>query len=701
MNNIQGQNLGQLLAKYSGANVDDVNTLLINPKANKATIDQLFKTSYLTGKDMAANIKQSVISHGKKSKSENKEFVNKKFINEFKRQLAQDPFVTLDKQKPDIKFNVKPIVKSLNTKNIKCNNNCENECCVKKENNCDENLICKIKDLLPCTPHIPINYLPFVCDKPGTYCLTRDLYLASGGNAIHITSSNVEVNFDNFKITLGQPASSGIYVDSVDSVLVHNGQIDGNLDLPQSGIDIFNTTSVKIQKMNFTNLMVGIVSTMNKDCQLENLCIDRDSIIDSNNSSNVGILLMGNLETTLKSIKINNFYLGIIGQFNQIIKIDDLDMYINLEESDDYSMGCLFFLNTNISFENINISNYFVSVGAILIDNLSIKNINVTIDQLVPTTIGIATLAVGNTIIKNANISNYAMGILEGFNLSISIENVNLNFGAQFSDEPEFILPNVIYDGTYGIYMPVSNYINAKSVSIKNINIYNYYVGIYAHGIEGFIMENITIGNDEMTTDLFSGIAQIGISIENCNNAIVNTATINTTFNAINVSNSSNIKCSNIAINLTFTGVSSYGSLVNEALSYCNGIVLTDCVIYQAQNEAIDFIGAKSCEVRNCNIYNNANGIKISDDTTNNIQSVSNTIVNCNFSQNNNIAILLDDTSNASIIDNNTITNNVNGLYINTNASYNIYANNKFILNTTHINDMGSFNVANNNLNTP
>ncbi len=715
MNNIQGQNLGELLAKYSGVNVNDVNTLLADPKANKKQIDQLAKASYLTGKDLTANMKQSVIAHGKKSKAENKEFVNA-----FKQQITQDPFVTLAKQKPNIKLDVKQqSVKSLNPKNKNINKNinddcndcndcksgCKNENCGKTEDKCCTQLFSRIRTLLPCAPHIPINYLPFVCDQPGTYCLTRDLYFASAGNAIYVSSSNVELNFDNFKITLSQPASSGIYVDSVETVLVHNGQIDGNLDLPQSGIDVFNTTSVKVQNMKLTNLMVGIVATINQDCQLEDLCIERESLVTDNYFNNIGILLMGNLETTIKSIKLNNFYVGIVGQFNQIITVEELDMYIELEQLDDYSAGCLFFMNTNISLEKIHISNYFITVGAFILDNLSIKDINVTIDQLVPITVGIAAILVENTSIKNANISNYAMGILESFNLSISIENVNLNFGSQFQpgvSDPNVIAPRAIYDGTFGIYMPVFDYINAKNVSIKNINVYNYYIGIYARAIQGFIMENITIGNDEIAEDTFSvGFYQVGIDIEDCDNGILNTATINTVYNAINLTNSYNIKCSNIVIDTIYTGISSYGEWVNETYSYCNGIVINDCTISAAVNEAIDFVGAKSCEIKNCNIYGNNIGIKIRDDTVNIIQSVSNTVTNCNISQNSNIGILLDDTSFATVIDNNVITNNGTGLYINTNANYNIYVNDKFILNGSHITDLGSFNVSSNNLNTP
>lgn len=73
-----------------------------------------------------------------------------------------------------------------------------------------------------------IDKLPFVCDKPIYYNVTKDLHYYGDSNAIRITSDNVILNLGGFKI-VGHCNEALIYVENVLNMLITNGKLIAKL----------------------------------------------------------------------------------------------------------------------------------------------------------------------------------------------------------------------------------------------------------------------------------------------------------------------------------------------------------------------------------------------------------------------------------------------------------------------------------------
>ena len=119
--------------------------------------------------------------------------------------------------------------------------------------------------------------VPFTITIPGNYIFTQNLIYNGPGSAITVASSNVDINLNNFKLTITNLNAIGIDVSDVSSVKIHNGEIEGNIaSTADIGINVFNSTCIEIFDVGFNNLFVGISNNMSNNLTMENLCFTRD-----------------------------------------------------------------------------------------------------------------------------------------------------------------------------------------------------------------------------------------------------------------------------------------------------------------------------------------------------------------------------------------------------------------------------------------
>jgi hypothetical protein len=72
-----------------------------------------------------------------------------------------------------------------------------------------------------------IDKLPFTCDKPGTYIITKDWDFYDTTSAIDIISDNVNIDLQGHTIT-NHNSYATIYVKDIDDVCIENGFLKSN-----------------------------------------------------------------------------------------------------------------------------------------------------------------------------------------------------------------------------------------------------------------------------------------------------------------------------------------------------------------------------------------------------------------------------------------------------------------------------------------
>jgi len=96
-----------------------------------------------------------------------------------------------------------------------------------------------MKTLQQVEPRVPISSAPFTISQPGSYYLTTNLTVSSGGDAITIAANGVTLDLNGFTIASTAPSATGygIYINSgLRDIAIQNGHIQGGVTNNGSGI---------------------------------------------------------------------------------------------------------------------------------------------------------------------------------------------------------------------------------------------------------------------------------------------------------------------------------------------------------------------------------------------------------------------------------------------------------------------------------
>ena len=718
------KNQRTFLAKYSGVSISDVDSLFRNPKANKNDIVKLIKISTDISKRVADKVKQLT----NESKDQLKQLSNyvkatpakiqsKKLIkasqtklranikaikDNLKAKINSDPFVLLNIEKPSINLtsysqsNVNYNTQYNLEEKKKCKDKCENKC----EDKLYKKIKCYVKSLFPCAPHIPISSLPFTCDRPGTYCLTQNLFHNGSTAAITVASSGVDINFDNFSITLPFDNSIGIYVENVNNINIYGGQIIGGVSfVSQIGIYFYNNNVVNVHDMTITNISIGISADAVNSGQYENLSMayPLPSISGYDIESSAIQLFVCNKQI-IRNVNIDDYSgigLGVITLFSTSDVTIENVKGIRSSIFDDQSSGIYAAGNTQTNIKNIQLTNYVIGINMLTIEptlitidgaQISSSNQSLTLYAIYIAFFFIIGNGPNQVTANNIQVYNYYSGIEFGVDTIASITNASF-----YADSPIVSSSNFAIDASYAI-----------NIDMKNISVFNYYVGIAIYGGLNYSIENSQMVIDEGSFDQFNrGIdasfsTQVnikntqmygyfkGISAQSSAFVVIDAAqmfgygyeAIIPDPNIIGIdlspalpfSSTTNVIIKNCDITQCTTGILFDG---------CNDLIISDS-IFSINYTHLSSNGGTNCKIDGNTIYGAAGtiaGIYMLDvfycDITNNL--ISSNSVN---------GILMDGTSEANnITDNRIINNSGYGLQLNASTAYNVYTKNTFIYN--------------------
>jgi hypothetical protein len=475
------------------------------------------------------------------------------------------------------------------------------------------------------------------------------------------------INVHNYFIGINLAISDTLLVDGLN---ILRDTVAGNLD--STGIFAIQTLNISIKNANIHNYFVGINLSSANTLSIEDVNILRDNTF--NNFGNIGIAAQQTSSMSVKNANMHNYYRGIVCSQSDAVLIEYVNILANNAFDSQVNRGIDAVLCENLIIKYVNIHNYYQGISVGTADSVIIKKINILIDA--PIVINnvdnygiFASFECKNLIIKYVNIHNYFQGIDISNSPMILVDHVNIDLDTQFTN-----LVAIFQDA-----ISVTNFGQMKNASIKNVNIHNYFTGIdifvnvpTINLYNTIIIQNVTIKNDSILTILNvvnNYIPQTGIRTNGLQNGLFDNVAINTAYNGINVSRSSDIRCNKLVINNVHSGVTSEG--IVEV--YCNGITIENSTISGATflapdtgfaGAAVDFAGAISSEVKDSNIYGNINGIAIRNgvrlinDVLTDVVSESIKITNNNISQNSIYGIGLSGDTNATCIVNNCISHN-------------------------------------------
>ena len=130
-----------------------------------------------------------------------------------------------------------------------------------KTNSCCEKLrheLCKLK---PCGDQHVIDKVPAVIDKPGKWCVKRNLEFTGTGNAITIAANNVTLNFGDHNLLIPSVGAVGIFADGVSELVILNDKISCptvSTDPTVLAIHLLNCDKVTVDNVFTQNTFQGI-----------------------------------------------------------------------------------------------------------------------------------------------------------------------------------------------------------------------------------------------------------------------------------------------------------------------------------------------------------------------------------------------------------------------------------------------------------
>ena len=158
----------------------------------------------------------------------------------------------------------------------------------------------KEKHCHKCKKPTAINSVPYVIDKPGKYCVTKDLVYEGDSIAISIQSvTNVELDFDNKNLYLTNPDAIAISITQSSEVTIQNDAIAlitvPTVDSIGVGISITDSDKIDLLGLSIVDFPLGVVALSSSEISLVKVRIENS--------------LQSNLTATLvTSLKLNQVF---------------------------------------------------------------------------------------------------------------------------------------------------------------------------------------------------------------------------------------------------------------------------------------------------------------------------------------------------------------------------------------------------------
>ena len=137
-----------------------------------------------------------------------------------------------------------------------------------KTSSCCEKLrhdICKLK---PCGDQYVVDKVPAVIDKPGKWCVKRNLEFTGTGNAITIAANNVTLNFGDHNLLIPSEGAVGIFANGVSELVILNDKISCptvSTDPTVLAIHLLNCDKVSVDNVFTQNTFEGIFAENSTD----------------------------------------------------------------------------------------------------------------------------------------------------------------------------------------------------------------------------------------------------------------------------------------------------------------------------------------------------------------------------------------------------------------------------------------------------
>ncbi|MCE5293808.1 MAG: right-handed parallel beta-helix repeat-containing protein, partial [Chlamydiales bacterium] len=134
--------------------------------------------------------------------------------------------------------------------------------------NCCKEVLHDLDKKFACDKAHVISSVPAVIDKPGKWCVKKDLVYKGSGTAITITANNVTLNFNNHSLTLENPSAIGVYANTVQELTVLNDIIKSttiSTNPISRAFYILNCEKVTLDNIFTANTFYGVDAVNSKD----------------------------------------------------------------------------------------------------------------------------------------------------------------------------------------------------------------------------------------------------------------------------------------------------------------------------------------------------------------------------------------------------------------------------------------------------
>ena len=528
-------------------------------------------------------------------------------------------------------------------------------------------------------------------------------------NSKHVEIVNSAIK-SNAVLTTVSPISIGINNNN-GNLTVTNSQIDNYVQ----GIRVLNG------QVHINNSQISITDTV-ASVNFKGINVANCLLVHLNNSQIINYYQGIDCSATLQAL-VNNSQIYTSNQFNfndhvaifAIVGAVRESVIVNNSQLTNYFRGVdatntdeVIITNSQIrSTKIINVNNIAITTNATSGTRCAVKVADV---QLIDYTVGVQVTGNSLVIIDQAQIGiitsvdlneTTSMALFtNGANMVIvkNVEILNYYRGIRAENAINMIVENCIafrsttngFDGNRAIDL-----FNLSKLVINNFIAHGFYTGIQCYNggsLCGIVLNNVSVICDRIIPiNVGSGQdVQTGIALVNGNvNAVLTNINVNRFYNGISLADSTNIRIDKANILETAYGITSDNTQVFAGGSRCRGTVISNSTVTRAANSiaigdstGIDLVGATSCVVDNCNVYDCQNGIRLRVGT---IQSNNNVIKNNNVNSMTGNGINVADSSFNNTILSNSVTNNGVGIVVVNNAVRNMVLDNKLMNNGTNL----------------
>lgn len=150
-------------------------------------------------------------------------------------------------------------------------------CCYDEYDYCENDGYYRLKKWLkkkfPCDAPRPIHCVPFCIEKPGKYCVTRDLCYYGHGAAILVKANNVTINFANHDLLLKENDAVGVKAEGVEELTLENDKIytpEVSTNSASAAVHLKDCTKVLLDNLLTQNTFFGVLIDNCDDVKLQN-----------------------------------------------------------------------------------------------------------------------------------------------------------------------------------------------------------------------------------------------------------------------------------------------------------------------------------------------------------------------------------------------------------------------------------------------